>query len=191
MEEGGEYMAFMIKNVVDQKVIKQIYDRLINTVPDSVGNTSRGDNQVTNNTTSSYFRRLQDIHFKLTPAVSTIFKKDLLPTYDYSRIYTKGAYLEFHRDNKACEYTVSINVANFPNDAQWDLQVEAPRSEPGFVVMNNFFMSPGDAVFYNGTLELHGREKLEYDMCYQTFLHFVDANGSNSNYGWDNYKELI
>ena len=177
----------MIKNVVPQDIINEIYDRLVSCVPDAVGNVPPKDSQVTNKTTSSYFRRLQDIHFKLTPAVSKIFGKELLPTVDHSRFYTKGATLKLHRDKDYCEYAVTINIRNVPSDESWCFAVANENNG----VWNRFFMSPGDAVFYNGPVEYHGRNELPYDMCYQTFLYFVDANGEHAGLGWKNYKELI
>ena len=52
-------------------------------------------------------------------------------------------------------------------------------------------MTPGDAVFYIGPLQLHWREELTYDKCYQTFLHWVDLNGTNADLGIKNYKDFL
>ena len=50
----------------------------------------------------------------LNPTISHYTKKDLCPTYTYSRIYIKGMDLKAHRDRPSCEYSITLNLGGDP-----------------------------------------------------------------------------
>src|SRR6185436_5031193 len=46
----------------------------------------------------------------LTPAVRTLTGRDLLPTYDYFRLYRKDEICRVHSDRDACEHSLSLTL---------------------------------------------------------------------------------
>ena len=171
----------LITNFINLDTCNQMADTLEKTK----GIDYTRDIQITNETTLAYYKKFQHWHFELTERVSNIFNKTLIPTNDYSRIYTKGAFLEPHHDDPHCEYSVTLNLRNIPESNSWSF---FHRGLNGTV---EYKMTPGDAVFYIGPLQLHWREELTYDKCYQTFLHWVDLNGTNADLGIKNYKDFL
>jgi hypothetical protein len=50
----------------------------------------------------------------LNPTINYYVKKDLCPTYTYSRIYLTGMDLKAHRDRPSCEYSITLNLGGDP-----------------------------------------------------------------------------
>lgn len=169
------------KNFLDSRICdtaaKAMADAKIIGTDHRMVQTTKTDKQVTNDTTVSFSLFHNRIHKYLLDKVCKVFEKDLLPTYNYSRIYTKGCQLDVHTDRPACEYSVTINFKNNPTDKSWPFYAQSVNKD-SFVEYN---MSPGDAVFYLGLEQEHYREPLEFDECYQAFFHFVDKNGVHAN----------
>jgi len=172
----------LIKNFIDQNKCNQ----LIQILEKSEYRTRDIDPQITNETTRAYLAALWKFNFSMTERVSEVFKKELIPSGDYSRMYTKGSELKPHDDANHCEYSLTINLLNIPESKRWPFYVKTDS-----VIAEEYLMGPGDAVFYYGILQKHWREELVYDKCYQTFLHYVDVNGSNAHLGYKNYKDFL
>src|SRR5687767_448822 len=94
----------------------------------------------------------------LTPTISAIVGRDLLPTYDYLRIYREGDVCRVHSDRYSCEHSVSLTL-DYSDGAVWDLELGKTRmAEPSARVDENFGAEPytalpmqvGDAVLYKG-----------------------------------------
>jgi hypothetical protein len=121
----------------------------------------------------------------LTPIVSELVGKDLLPTYDYFRLYAQGDVCRVHRDRGSCEHSVSLTL-DYSDDRIWELQVGQQRRE-GLQPMEDGFgdepfssiaMRPGDAVLYKGVEHRHGRiEPNPNRWSAHLFLHWVDPTG--------------
>jgi len=128
----------------------------------------------------------------LTPIVSQIVGKDLLPTYDYLRIYQQGDTCGVHSDRYACEHSVSLTLG-YSDGHSWDLEVERDRSEPSSRVDEQFSgefgsvrMMPGDAVLYEGVHHRHGRTKPNPNRwSAHLFLHWVDSEGPYKDHAFD------
>ncbi len=181
----------LLENFIDQKTCDEIADIYDATTPMFVGKTLSSqllmrDHQITNDTTEAYSKVLQKIHYSLTDKVSGVFKKTLIPTRDYGRIYTKGAELHRHVDAGHCEYSVTINILNMPESGRWPFYVTDHKN-----ITKKYVMNRGAAVLYYGPNWEHWRKPLPYDKCYQSFLHFVDINGTNAHYGNKNYKDFL
>lgn len=58
----------------------------------------------------------------LTPIVSQLTGRDLLPTYNYFRIYRHGDVCRVHSDRASCEHSVSLSL-DYSDDRAWDFQV--------------------------------------------------------------------
>lgn len=128
----------------------------------------------------------------LTPTISRIVGKDLLPTYDYLRIYREGDVCRVHSDRYSCEHSLSLTLG-YSDGKTWDLQVEPERSDPSAKVDRDFpanfasvGMEPGDAVLYQGVHHRHGRtEPNPNRWSAHLFLHWVDREGPYREHAFD------
>jgi hypothetical protein len=128
----------------------------------------------------------------LTPIVSQLVGKDLLPTYDYLRIYRQGDTCRVHSDRYSCEHSLSLTLG-YSDGRSWDLQVERQRSEPSARVDEQFSgdfgsvtMMPGDAVLYEGVHHRHGRtDRNPNRWSAHLFLHWVDRDGPYREHAFD------
>lgn len=117
-------------------------------------------------------------------AVENATGLEVYPTYSYSRIYTKGDELTPHVDRPSCEISVTVNVATVGNP--WPIWMKTSGKEPIKVEM-----APGDAVIYRGCEVTHWRDTMvDSEINVQFMLHFVDKNGPNASYKWDNRPGL-
>ena len=121
----------------------------------------------------------------LTPIVSEIVGKELLPTYDYLRIYREGDICRVHHDRQSCEHSLSLTL-DYSDGAVWPLEVESLRTEPSARVEQDFGaekfasipMQVGDAVLYQGVHHRHGRTQPNPNgWSVHLFLHWVDRDG--------------
>lgn len=130
---------------------------------------------------AKYFKPFHD---SLSERVSDVFGKKLTASYDYTRIYHKGATLERHRDRKACQNSMTVNIYN--SQDPWPFYVDYGDLEG----VSCYLMNPGDAVFYFGPVFPHWRNELtESEECWQQFYHWVDVNGPNMNNANDAMSE--
>lgn len=128
----------------------------------------------------------------LTPTVSRIVGKDLLPTYDYLRMYRAGDTCRVHSDRYSCEHSLSLTLG-YSDDEPWDLQVETKRTDPSAKVDEGFSssfssisMQPGDAVLYQGVHYRHGRTNPNPNRwSAHLFLHWVDRHGPYREHAFD------
>lgn len=129
----------------------------------------------------------------LTPIVSQVVGRDLLPTYDYFRVYRGGDVCRVHHDRYSCEHSLSLTLA-YSDDKIWDLEVEKRHSEPSAQIERDFGPGPsasiamnvGDAVLYKGVNHRHGRTKPNPNgWSAHLFLHWVDRDGPHSDHAFD------
>lgn len=128
----------------------------------------------------------------LTPIISEIVGKELLPTYDFLRIYRQGDKCNVHSDRYSCEHSLSLTLG-YSDDEPWDLQVERERTEPTPQIDRNFRgsfasikMKPGDALLYQGIHHRHGRTDPNPNRwSAHIFLHWVDRDGPYREYAFE------
>ena len=129
----------------------------------------------------------------LTPAVSQLVGRDLLPTYNYFRIYRRGDICRVHSDRPACEHSLSLTLS-YSDGASWPLEVantpvDAPEpiaADFGSCAHAKLSMNPGDAVLYQGARYRHGRvEPNPNEWSAHMFLHWVDRNGPHAGEAFD------
>lgn len=118
---------------------------------------------------------------KKVPDVSVLCGEDVLPTYTYGRIYTKGEVLHRHRDRDACEISLTVNLQQDGTD--WPIWVQKPNGEE--VSLN---LKPGDAMVYLGCVADHWRDAYEGSLHTQVFFHYVLANGPRAYAFFDREK---
>ena len=99
--------------------------------------------------------------------------KKLLPTYAFWRMYTKFSDLKKHKDRPSCEISVTVNINN--DGTPWPIYIEGEAVE----------LKSGEAVIYMGCELEHWREEFLGDWHAQTFLHYVDEEGKNSDWYMD------
>ena len=103
----------------------------------------------------------------------------LLPTYSFWRMYTFGSDLEKHTDRPSCEISVTVNIGG--DGTPW----------PIFMENTPINLNPGDAAIYLGCEVEHWREEFKGDWQAQTFLHYVDANGPNTEHKFDKREFVV
>jgi hypothetical protein len=129
----------------------------------------------------------------LTPTVSKIIGRELLPTYDYFRIYREGDVCRVHSDRYSCEHSLSLTLA-YSDERNWDLQIEKRKAEPSARIDEDFGeaefasipMKVGDGVLYQGVTHRHGRTAPNPNgWSAHLFLHWVDRDGPYREYAFD------
>jgi hypothetical protein len=142
---------------------------------------------------SDLFRPLEFFLWGLTPTMSRLIGKDLLPSYTYFRIYLKDDICRVHSDRPSSEFGLSLTL-EYSDDKVWDLQVGKERIDSLYPLSDNFGamdyasvpMQVGDAVLYQGSHYAHGRMQPNPNKwSAHLFLFFVDRNGPYAGYAFD------
>lgn len=128
----------------------------------------------------------------LTPLMSNLVGKDLLPTYDYLRVYRQGDTCRVHSDRYSCEHSLSLTLG-YSDDKIWDLEVERQRTDPSARIDEQFEgdfasigLKPGDALLYQGVHHRHGRTSANPNRwSAHLFLHWVDRDGPYRDHAFD------
>lgn len=129
----------------------------------------------------------------LTPAMSDLTGRDLLPTYNYFRLYRKNDICRVHSDREACEHSLSLTLGYSDNQI-WPLDLGVdPIDEPQDIVddfegkpFSSLAMQPGDAVLYCGVQHRHGRTTPNPNRwSAHLFLHWVDRDGPHAAQAFD------
>jgi hypothetical protein len=129
----------------------------------------------------------------LTPSVREITGRDLLPTYDYLRIYREGDVCRVHHDRPSCEHSLSLTL-DYSDGVAWELDIGEYETEPSARVEMDFGEEPfaslpmkvGDAVLYRGTNHRHGRIKPNPNAwSVHLFLHWVEREGRYRAHAFD------
>lgn len=161
-----EFIKFMAERYNLIKVtLPHLYEKNI------IGHSSIADHFVMNDCKSRSYSRYGD---PFTETLLLTMKEDLeretglelLPTYSYLRLYTKGDELLIHTDRKSCEISASLSVGYVGNEL-W----------PIFMEGRPLYLEAGDMVIYRGCEVPHWRNPLEGEIQAQIFLHYNDKNG--------------
>ena len=129
----------------------------------------------------------------LTPAMRAVTGRDLLPTYNYFRLYRKGDICRVHSDRDACEHSLSLTLA-YSDGQVWPFEVGVDSIVEPQGIDNDFgdhpsrsiAMQPGDAVLYRGVSHRHGRVSPSPNRwSAHMFLHWVDRNGPHATHAFD------
>lgn len=130
----------------------------------------------------------------LTPIIAQLIGRDLLPTYNYLRIYRQGDTCHVHSDRYSCEHSLSLTLG-YSDGKPWNLEVEQQRTEPSARVDQAFSsaaasisMEPGDGVLYQGVHHRHGRVTPNPNRwSAHLFLHWVDRDGPYRDHAFDGH----
>jgi hypothetical protein len=143
-----------------------------------------GDDQVPNTPAGYGDPAFDGLLEYLRPSVEKHSGLRLLPTYSYFRLYKRGDVLKRHRDRKACEISLSLNIGQRPAEP-WPLCVESERESYSASLL------PGDALLYRGIDLFHWREVYEGEALVQVFLHYVDRDGPHADKKFDGRLTLM
>jgi len=118
----------------------------------------------------SYYgdKKMKALQKKLHKKIEIEAELTLHKTYNYWRMYMKGAVLRIHKDRPACEISITLDIGGDP----WDIWLLDKNENPIKVRLQ-----PGDAMLYEGCDIWHWRAKFTKDNHAQVFMHFVDKNG--------------
>jgi hypothetical protein len=140
-----------------------------------------------------FYRPLMTFLWGLTPIMSEITGADLLPSYDYFRIYQKDDICRVHSDRPSCEHSVSLTIA-YSDGLPWALEVGSRRVSEEGPYFENFGdephsaieMQPGDAVLYRGMNLRHGRTTPNPNQwSAHLFLFWVERGGEFEQHAFD------
>jgi hypothetical protein len=129
----------------------------------------------------------------LTPIVSEIVGKRLLPSYDYFRLYRRDDVCRVHFDRYSCEHSLSLTLG-YSDGRPWPLEIGRRRQSPSARVDEDFGDEPygsvpmevGDAVLYQGVSHRHGRVTANPNAwSAHLFLHWVDGDGPYRDQAFD------
>lgn len=116
--------------------------------------------------------------------VEEITGHKLFPTYSYTRVYQKGDELKAHIDRPSCEISLTCHIATVGKP--WPIWMQVPGGEPV-----EYTLEPGDACVYKGCEIKHWRKPAtETDINVQMMLHYVNQNGPNAGYKYDQRQGL-
>ena len=127
---------------------------------------------------------------KVLPVMKEQTGLDLIPTYSYTRVYTKGSILWRHKDRPSCEISTTLNLGG----DMWPIYID-PTGQDNIIKSqytnkgeecivkkgahsgNRVDLEPGDMLVYSGCELEHWRNEFTGDMCAQVFLHYNHKNG--------------
>ena len=140
-----------------------------------------------------YYRPLTTFLWGLTPIIGELTGADVLPSYDYFRIYHKDDICRVHSDRPSCEHSVSLTLA-YSDAAPWPLEVGSQRVDSegpcfddwGDEPFSSVAMQPGDAVLYRGIDLRHGRTQPNPNRwSAHLFLFWVERGGEFAQHAFD------
>jgi len=147
----------------------------------------------TSDISGHFYRPLTTFLWGMTPIISELTGADVLPSYDYFRIYQKDDICRVHSDRPSCEHSVSLTIA-YADDIPWPLEVGSVRvsgEDPceegwGDEASNEVEMQPGDAVLYRGIELRHGRTRPNPNRwSAHLFLFWVERGGKFEQNAFD------
>lgn len=109
--------------------------------------------------------------------LNELLGEKVLPTYSYSRVYTKDGSLFRHTDRESCEISLSIHLYG---DEEWAFGIV---DKDGNDV--NLILQPGDAVLYDAPYAEHWRNVYTGNKYAQVFHHYVYLNGPHRDCVFD------
>jgi hypothetical protein len=122
----------------------------------------------------------------LTPLIGQLVGRELLPTYDFFRVYRAGDVCRVHSDREACEHSLSLTL-DYSDGKVWDLEIGSRALAGRQKYLTEDFedeayasvgTAPGDAVLYRGIHRRHGRMTPNPNRwSAHLFLHWVEADG--------------
>ena len=120
------------------------------------------------------------------PTIEKFTGLNLIETYSYARLYTKGNELKRHTDRISCEISATMNLGG----DLWPIFVDPTKQKNQKGVEVN--LNAGDLLIYKGNILEHWREPFDGNECCQVFLHYndVDKQGKDNKFDGRPYLGL-
>lgn len=184
-EHFSEYGWAYVPNLIRKSECKMLSDYLF--LLKNENRTKNGDYQCPLSD-AVYGEKYLDVFLEsLCPKISKMVGIPLLPTYSYSRIYRTGEELLIHKDRESCEISATITLGHDANSGIWPIYFSATDE---LADIHRQIIEIGGAVIYRGMDMWHWRQKYTGKWQTQIFIHYVDANGSNSDFAYDKRVKL-
>jgi hypothetical protein len=168
MNEFQEKGYLVVKNLLSKTDVKKIGNNL--KAREAQGSTT--DDMIPNSPSFHQDELSLQIQRKLLPRIEKHSGFKLFKTYNYARIYKKGAILRIHKDRPACQISVTLDLGG----NKWGVYILDKDETPVKINLN-----PGDGLLYYGCDVWHWREKFKGKEHSQIFFHYVDKHGQ---YSW-------
>jgi hypothetical protein len=142
------------------------------------------------------FQPMDFFLWALTPTISHLVGREVLPSYEYFRIYRGGDRCRVHSDRPASQHGLSLTL-DYSEGKVWELQLGKQRTETLYPLADDFGaddyasvpMEVGDAVLYQASHYPHGRIRPNPNAwSAHLFLFFVDRDGPFRDYAFDGQK---
>ena len=114
-------------------------------------------------------------HLKITPHVSKILNKKIIPSFCFTRMYFEESKLNFHRDRDACEIAISHCHYGEP----WKI----------YILEDDFITGTGDSICYEGK-NTHGRITPLKNRSLYSFYFWVEKDGKYDEWKYDNSEKI-
>ncbi len=140
-----------------------------------------------------FYRPLTTFLWGMTPIIAELTGADVLPSYDYFRIYRQGDICRVHADRPSCEHSLSLTLV-YSDGVPWPLEVGSIREtelrpcveEWGDEPYTSVAMQPGDAVLYRGMDLRHARMQPNPNRwSAHLFLFWVERDGAFKQHAFD------
>lgn len=166
----------ILRNFLDVQKCNELTSELSKLVE---AQTTHKDNQCPNSDSVYGAEIFEKLLVDVLPLLEKASGKNLLPTYSYARLYKNGEELLAHIDRPSCEISATITLGF--DSKSWPIYM----GDKDKANASKIEMAVGDAVLYYGMDKYHWRDKFEGKWQAQVFLHYVDANGPNTEWAWD------
>ena len=143
-----------------------------------------------------FYRPLTTFLWGLTPIMSQLTGKELLPSYDHMRIYHEGDHLRVHSDRPSCEHSATLTLY-YSDGKPWPIEMGTQRvsgedsytEDWGDEPYQSVEMQPGDAILYRGTELRHGRTQPNRNKwSAHLFLFWVERDGEFKEHAFDEVR---
>ena len=138
-----------------------------------------GTNEVINKASINYYADplMIILHKKITPLMEEKISKELIPTYCYTRKYTKNSILHEHVDRESCEVSVTYQHSK----VDWPFHLRSEKN------LYEYRLKQGQGLYYYGISEPHSRPiELLSECSWHSFFHWVLKDGDYQHFGYDN-----
>lgn len=172
------------KEVIDLVTQYALFDEIQRFTPE--GTLLNANNQVPGAHSRYADPLMESLLLHLKPIVELNTGLSLYPTYSYYRVYRPGDKLDHHVDRPACEISLTLAF-------EYDYVNNKKYKWPIYIDGNPINLKPGEMAIYRGCELDHWREPFESpedSWQVQAFLHYVDANGVNSDQKFDGRESV-
>lgn len=120
-----------------------------------------------------------------TDAIKQIVEMDLVPSYSYSGLYTKGDEIFIHKNKPSENIECFLFLGSFNEKDKIFLSENDNGSNH-----IEFEMEVGDLLIFNGHKYWHWMEPLKEEWSLRSFFYFVENNEKNEKLFYDNRPHL-